>query len=208
MTEFNRPDPILVKKIGEYGTATIHEAAGQIGALPGYLKPISQNMKLCGVAYPLRCVSQSNINLHEAIYRAKEGDVLVCAVDDYPDAGYWGDILSCAALERKLAGLVIDGGVRDADDIDKLGFSVFARSLNILGTGKKRGGTIGEKIRIGDVVINPGDVIIGDRDGLVVIPCDKVEEVIKASKAREEKEAEVRKRLKNGETSLNIYKFP
>lgn len=203
-----RPDPLLVKKLGEFGTATIHEAAGQIGSLPRNIKPISQNMKLCGVVFSLHCVARSNINLHEAIYQAEAGDVLVSSVDQHWDAGYWGDILTCAAQQKKLNGLVIDGCVRDADDIDKLGFSVFSRGLNILGTGKERGGHLGEDIRIGDVQIKSGDVIVGDRDGVVVIPADRLEEVIEASQAREDKEEDVRRRLKAGETSLNIYKFP
>ncbi|HPF47223.1 MAG TPA: 4-carboxy-4-hydroxy-2-oxoadipate aldolase/oxaloacetate decarboxylase, partial [Emcibacteraceae bacterium] len=92
--------------------------------------------------------------------------------------------------------------------IDRLGFPIFARGLNILGTGKMRGGSIGDKIVIGDIEINVGDVIVGDRDGVVVIPSAKLEQVIEASKAREEKEDDVRKRLKAGERSLEIYKFP
>ena len=203
-----RVDPELISKLSEFGTATIHEAAGQIGALPGNIKPISKDMKICGSVYPLHCLARSNINLHEAIYQAKAGDVLVGSVDNFPDAGYWGDILTCAAQERGITGLVLDGCVRDADDIDKLGFPVFSRGLNILGTGKERGGSIGEPIIIGGITINKGDIIIGDRDGLVVIPAGKVEEVIEASSARELKEDDVRNRLKNGETSLEIYKFP
>lgn len=203
-----RPDPELIKKLSEFGSATIHEAAGQIGALPGTIKPISRNMKLSGVVYPLHCLARSNINLHEAIYKAQPGDVLVASVEGPGEAGYWGDILTTAAKGKGLNGLVIDGCVRDADDIDALGFAVFSRGLNILGTGKERGGSTGESIIIGDVEINAGDVIVGDRDGLVVIPAQRLEDVIKASQAREDKEDDVRVRLKAGETSLNIYKFP
>lgn len=201
-------DRALIIKLGTFATATIHEAAGQIGALPGYLKPISADMKLCGTVFPLHCLGGSNINLHEAIYKASPGDVLVSSVESMPDAGYWGDILSCAAQEREISGLVIDGCVRDADDIEKLGFSVFARGLNILATVKKRGGSIGHQISIGNIEINHGDVIVGDRDGLVVIPYNRIEDVIAASIEREEKEADVRRRLRKGETSLEIYKFP
>lgn len=203
-----RPDPALVKKLAEFGSATIHEAAGQIGTLPGNIKPISQDMKLSGVVYPLYCLTRSNINLHEAIYKAEPGDVLVASVEGLGEAGFWGDILTTAAQERGLNGLVIDGCVRDADDIDELDFPVFSSGLNILGTGKKRGGSVGETIIIGDIEINAGDVIVGDRDGLVVIPAERIEEVINASQAREDKEADVRARLKAGETSLEIYKFP
>lgn len=203
-----RPDPELVKKLGTFGTATIHEASGQIGALPGNIKPVSQDMKLCGVVFPLHCLSRTNINLHHAIYEAEEGDVLVSSVDNFVEAGYWGDILTTAALQQGLSGIVIDACVRDADDIDELGFPVFSRGLNILGTGKMRGGSVGQSIIIGDVAIHAGDVIIGDRDGVVVIPGDRVAEVIEASQAREDKEEDVRNRLKSGETSLNIYKFP
>lgn len=203
-----RPNPELVKRLSDYGTATIHEAAGQIGALPGSIKPISQDMKLCGTVYPLHCLAGSNINLHEVIYQAEAGDILVGSIDNFPDAGYWGDILTCAAQERGIKGLVLDGCVRDADDIDALNFPVFSRGLNILGTGKERGGNIGSSIKIGDVDIKLGDVIVGDRDGVVIIPADRLEEVIAASIAREEKEDDVRRRLKNGESSLEIYKFP
>ncbi|MDG1996975.1 MAG: RraA family protein [Emcibacteraceae bacterium] len=203
-----RPDPTLVKKLGEFGTATIHEAAGQIGALPGNIKPISQHMKICGTVYSLHCLGRSNINLHEAIYQAQEGDVLVGSLESFPQAGYWGDILTCAAQQKGLNGLVLDGCVRDADDIDTLNFPVFAQGLNILGTGKKRGGSVGEMITIGDIDINAGDVIVGDRDGVVIIAAARLEEVIDASIAREEKEDEVRRRLKAGESSLEIYKFP
>ncbi len=203
-----RPDPKLVKKLSEFGTATIHEAAGQIGALPGYIKPTSQNMKVCGTVYPLHCLARSNINLHEAIYKAQAGDVLVGSIDNFPDAGYWGDILTNAAQKRGITGLVLDGCVRDADDIDTLQFPVFSRGLNILGTDKERGGSVGETIQIGEVTINEGDVVIGDRDGVVVIPADKVAEVIEASQVREDKEDDVRRRLKAGESSLEIYKFP
>ncbi|MCP5381589.1 MAG: RraA family protein [Kordiimonadaceae bacterium] len=203
-----RPDYQLIQALGAFGTATIHEAAGQIGALPGNIKPISKNMKLCGPVFPLHCLARSNINLHEAIYRAKPGDILVGCIEGMKDAGYWGDILTCAAQERGIKGLVLDGCVRDADDIDALGFPIFARGLNILGTGKMRGGSIGDKIMIGDIEINAGDVIVGDRDGVVVIPSAKLEHVIEASKSREDKENDVRKRLKAGESSLEIYKFP
>lgn len=197
----------LVKKLGTYGTATVHEAAGQIGALPGALKPISQHMKLCGPAYPINCLARSNINLHEAIYKASPGDILVASIEGVPDAGYWGDILTCAAQEKGLGGLVIDGCVRDADDIDELNFPIFAKGLNILGTGKERGGSIGQTISIGDITINKGDLIVGDRDGLVVIPAINLQDVIHASEMREQKEDDVRRRLKAGESSLDIYQF-
>jgi len=203
-----RVGPELIKKLGEFGTATIHEAAGQIGALPGNIKPISRQMKLCGTVFPLHCLARSNINLHQAIYQAKPGDILVGSVEGLADAGYWGDILTCAAQQKRLNGLVLDGCVRDGDDIDLLGFPVFARGLNILGTGKKRGGSVGETIIIGDVEINAGDVIVGDRDGVVVIAAERLEQVIEASQAREDKEQDVRNRLKAGESSLEIYKFP
>ena len=203
-----RSNSELIKKLSQYGTATIHEAAGQIGALPGSLKPITKTMKLCGPVFPLHCLARSNINLHEAIYQAQAGDILVGSVAGIPDAGYWGDILTCAAQQKGLNGLVLDACVRDADDIDVLDFPVFPRGLNILGTGKERGGSVGSTITIGDVEINAGDVIVGDRDGLVVVPADRLQEVIDASKAREDKEDDVLRRLKKGETSLEIYKFP
>jgi len=195
----------IITAIGKFSSATLHEAMGRYGDLPSGIKPISPHMKVCGTAYPVKTMPCDNTILHRAYAYAKPGDVLVVDCSGYYEAGYWGDLMSLGAKTQGLAGLVIDGCVRDADDIEAMGFPVFSRGLCIKGTGKHGDGTLNEPIILGNWTINPGDVIVGDRDGVVVIPQEKVLETIEKATAREEKEAGVRKQLLEGKTSIAIY---
>jgi 4-hydroxy-4-methyl-2-oxoglutarate aldolase len=146
-----------------------------------------------------------NLLLHRAVARAKVGDILVAKMSDHYEAGYWGELLSVAAIEQGIAGLVIDACVRDADLIEALGFPVFSRGLCIRGTTKYGKGTLNEPIIIGDVMIHAGDIVIGDRDGVVVIPANRALEAVEKSKMREEKEAKTLEQLRSGKTTLEIY---
>lgn len=195
----------LVKELSQFSTATLHEALGQIGNLPYQIKPLSKNMKVCGRAYTVKAKAFMNINLHRAYAYAQAGDVIVADCSGGYEAGYWGDLLTLGAMKQGIAGLVIDACVRDADEIEALGFPVFCRGLCIKGTGKDPEGSFNEPIKIGEVTINAGDYIVGDRDGVIVIPKDRVEEAIEKAKAREQKEAHTRAELNKGLTSLQIY---
>lgn len=195
----------LVKELSQFSTATLHEALGQIGNLPYQIKPLSKNMKVCGRAYTVKAKAFMNINLHRAYAYAQAGDVIVADCSGGYEAGYWGDLLTLGAMKQGIAGLVIDACVRDADEIEALGFPVFCRGLCIKGTGKDPEGSFNEPIKIGEVTINAGDYIVGDRDGVMVIPKDRVEEAIEKAKAREQKEAHTRAELNKGLTSLQIY---
>ena len=195
----------IIAAIGKFSSATLHEAMGRYGDLPSGIKPISPHMKVCGTAYPVKTMPCDNTILHRAYAYAKPGDVLVVDCSGYYEAGYWGDLMSLGAKTQGIAGLVIDGCVRDADDIEAMGFPVFSRGLCIKGTGKHGDGTLNEPIILGNWTINPGDVIVGDRDGVVVVPQEKVLETIEKATAREEKEAGVRKQLLEGKTSIAIY---
>jgi 4-hydroxy-4-methyl-2-oxoglutarate aldolase len=193
----------FIKELSQFSTATLHEALGQIGNLPYQIKPLSKNIKICGTAYTVKAKAFMNINLHRAY--AKAGDVIVADCSGGYEAGYWGDLLTLGAMKQGIAGLVIDGCVRDADEIEALGFPVFCRGLCIKGTGKDPEGSLNEPIKIGEITIYTGDYIIGDRDGVVVIPKDRVEEAIEKAKMCEEKEAKTRAELNKGLTSLQIY---
>ena len=195
----------IITAIGKFSSATLHEAMGRYGDLPSGIKPISPHMKVCGTAYPVKTMPCDNTILHRAYAYAKPGDVLVVDCSGYYEAGYWGDLMSLGAKTQGIAGLVIDGCVRDADDIEAMGFPVFSRGLCIKGTGKHGDGTLNEPIILGNWTIYPGDVIVGDRDGVVVVPQEKVLETIEKATAREEKEAGVRKQLLEGKTSIAIY---
>lgn len=195
----------LIEQLAKLPTATIHEAIGKAGALPSAIKPISSSMTLCGTAFTIDSNAGDNLLLHHAVAQAKAGDILIARTSNYYEAGYWGEILSVAAMERGITGLVIDACVRDADPIEKLGFPVFSRGLCIRGTTKYGRGTLNSPIIIGDVVIHAGDYVVGDRDGVVVVPADRVTEAIEKSIEREEKEADTFAQLRAGKTTLEIY---
>jgi 4-hydroxy-4-methyl-2-oxoglutarate aldolase len=195
----------LIQQLSEFSTATLHEAMGKYGALPSGIKPVSPEMKVCGTAVTVHSMPRDNMMLHRAIAQAATGDVIIAHVSDFWEAGYWGEIMAVAAQARGIAGLVIDGCVRDADPITALGFPVFARGLCIHGTTKFGDGTLNQPITIGQVTIHPGDVIVGDRDGVVIVPADRLAETITKAQAREDKEAQVMSRLRDGETTLEIY---
>jgi 4-hydroxy-4-methyl-2-oxoglutarate aldolase len=147
-----------------------------------------------------------NIWLHRALYVAQPGDVLVATADTDIEYGYWGDILAHAAVERGVTGLVIDGSVRDSTDLQSLGFPVFARGLCVRGTGKDA--TVGGfdvAIQLGAATVHPGDVIVGDSDGVVSIAADEVVDVVERAVQRERSEEKIRTRIAAGETTLDIY---
>lgn len=188
----------------KYGTATIHEAQGQKGAVDSALKPIDAAMRLAGPALTVRCRPGDNLALHHALTRVQPGQVIVCDAEGFTEAGPWGDIMSEAAMLRGAAGLVIDGSVRDAQTIVDMGFPVFSRGICIKGTNKFQPGTVGAPIVLGGVAIRTGDIIVGDRDGLVVVLAEDVEMAIRTSQAREDKEAATRAQLRAGKTTVEL----
>lgn len=187
--------------------ASLHEAAGRIGALPSRIRPLDLSMRLCGPAYPVRCGAGSNIALHHAVCRASQGDVLVVETGDV-EFGYWGEILNVAAEQKGLSGLVIAGGVRDASILRAMRMPVFAETVCVRGTGKRvRDCALGEDISIGDVRVQRGDLVFGDADGVVIVPGDVAQVAIAASIVRDEKEARHKERIKSGATTIEIYGF-
>lgn len=193
------------EQLAAFSAATLHEALGRIGNLPSAIKPIAPGMKICGPAYTVQTMPRDNKILHRAYAYAKPGDVLVVHCSGFYEAGYWGDLMSLGAKTKGLAGLVIDACVRDADDIEAMGFPVFSRGLCIRGTTSYEEGTLNKPIIIGDVMIHPGDIIVGDRDGVVVVPQDRIQEAIEKATARETREESIRAQLRQGKTSIQIY---
>jgi 4-hydroxy-4-methyl-2-oxoglutarate aldolase len=198
----------LVAAASGLSSATLHEAAGRTGALPARLKPVDRGMRLCGLALPVRCPPGDNLWIHRALAVAQSGDVLV--VDAGSDEfGYWGEIMATAAIARGVAGLVITGGVRDSLALVELGLPTFAGCISIRGTIKDSGsnGAIGEPVRIGDVVVSQGDLVFGDADGVVVLSSQAAEAAVPASTAREQREQEVLKLVREGALTLDVYKL-
>ncbi|MEE3000985.1 MAG: RraA family protein [Pseudomonadota bacterium] len=199
-----------VQEASKISAATMHEASGKIGALPSYIKPISSDMKICGRAYPIKGPSGCNLWLHRAIAKARQGDVLIADIGDDKEFGYWGDIMGTGSMAKGITGLVIDGCVRDQIELAEMGFPVFAAGLCIRGTEKKFDGmgSLEEPITIGKITINHGDLVLGDNDGVVIIPADQIEEGIAKSLEREGKEETTKEYLRKGKTTMEIYDWP
>lgn len=203
-------DDNLVELARGLSTATVHEAAGRIGALPSFIKSLVSTVTVHGRAFPISVPSGDNLFLHHAIYAASPGDVLVAECCGEREFGYWGEVMAVAAQAVGLAGLVIEGGVRDSVQMIEMGFPVFAGNICIRGTGKDptRGGRIGKTIMLGDVTIRRGDMVIGDADGVMIVPQVDAERIFDDSRRRDADEAEIFARLRAGETSVDIYNLP
>jgi 4-hydroxy-4-methyl-2-oxoglutarate aldolase len=193
--------PDKLAQLRDLGTATVYEAQGAKGALDSGMKPIDPTVRLAGPALTVDARPADNLILHHAVLKAKPGDVLVVDAKGFMEAGPWGDVLTLQAMKLGIAGLVIDGCVRDANLIIDLGFPVFCRGLSIKGTGKNQPGKVNVPICIGDALIRPGDIIVGDRDGLVVVAQDEVDMAIANSIAREDKEVQQRKAIEAGSSN-------
>jgi 4-hydroxy-4-methyl-2-oxoglutarate aldolase len=187
--------------------ATLHEAAGRRGALPSVIKPIDAKMQLWGPALPVRCPPGDNLWIHKAMVAAQPGDVLVVECGDGDEFGYWGGIMGTSAVALKLGGLVITGGVRDSLELIELGLPTFSGRICIQGTGKdpESDGTVGEPVRIGNVTVRKGDLVVGDADGLVVLPSSDAARIIAAGRERDAKEAAILERVRAGEPTLEVY---
>lgn len=193
------------------GSATLHEAFDRQGDLPPAIRAMSSRLTVVGPALTVCTRPGNNLLIHRALAQAHPGDVLVVAMtalaDGCHDFGYWGDVLTTAAIAKGVAGLVIDGCVRDIEAIEALRFPVFARGTAIRGTAKAPDGEVGGRIRIGHVEIASGDLVLGDADGVVVVPRAAVDDTLERAEQREKKERLIVEQLKRGSTTLELYGF-
>ncbi|GAB3626895.1 4-hydroxy-4-methyl-2-oxoglutarate aldolase [Pandoraea terrae] len=205
----NRPD--LFTQALRYGSATLHEAFNRQGDLPATIRAAARRIPLAGPALTVSTLPGNNLLIHRALAQAKAGDVLVVAMTELTDGchefGYWGDILTAAAIEKGVAGLVIDGCVRDIAAIEAMGFPVYARGTAIRGTTKVAQGEVGGTVRIGHVEIARGDLVVADTDGVVAIPVSSIDEVLELAEQREEKERQIVEKIRSGHTTLELYGF-
>lgn len=204
-------NPMLGVSGGD-SSATVHEAAGRIGALPHAIKAAYAGAGVVAPAFPVLCPSGDNLWLHHAIYAAAPGEILVVAIDapQNVEFGYWGEVMAVAAQARGLAGLVIDGGVRDSAELAGLDFPVFAAAISIRGTIKDPAahGTLAQPVVIGDVEIARGDIVVADADGVAVIPKDSAQSVAASSAARVAKEATIMAELRSGRSTIELFDLP
>jgi len=195
-----------IRALADFGPATVYAASGLDCALDPALRPIWPGARIAGRALPVRTHPADNLPLHIALEHARPGDVLV--VDGREElCGYWGEVLAVAAQARGVTGLVMDGGVRDVVEQQELDFPVFSRGICIRRTGKNFPGIVGEQITVAGVAVQPGDVVLADADGVVVLPPSAADATLVACRARIEKETAIMERLRAGELTLDLYGF-
>jgi 4-hydroxy-4-methyl-2-oxoglutarate aldolase len=199
--------PETLAGLARQAASTVYEAAGRIGAMSGAIRPIGIGMRLCGPALPVRCQPADNLTLHAAVALAQPGEVIVADVGAFTEAGHWGEVLTVAAQSRGVAGLVIDGGVRDVEAAQRRAFPIFAGGFSMKATVKELLGAIGQPIVCGGVAVRLGDIVVGDDDGVLVLPRELAAEALRSSITRETAETEVMRRLAMGELTLDILGF-
>jgi 4-hydroxy-4-methyl-2-oxoglutarate aldolase len=200
-----RPDAQAVKLLGELGVATIHEAQGRTGAMLPYMRPMYSTARVSGAAVTVLCHPGDNLMIHASVEVCKPGDVLVVVTTSESTDGMFGDLLGTSCQAHGVAGLVIDAGVRDTADLTEMKFPVWAKAVSPQGTVKASPGSVNVPVVCAGVIVNPGDVIIGDADGVVVVPRANAAEVAKAGQQRIAKEVKTRERLAKGELGVDFY---
>lgn len=195
----------LVAELGKFGTPTLAEVSSDVLALAPTIAPLYRPIQLAGVAYPVVLGAKDNLAAHFAVADAPSGSVVVAATGQETQVGFWGEVLTEAALARGIRGLVTDGAVRDVRAIRDISFPVFCAGVAIPGTIKSFPGLLNEALAIGGVTIRPGDFIVGDDDGVVVVRREGAGAVLEKAKARTAKEIAFIKRLREGELTLDLY---
>ncbi len=202
-----RPPAQLVQALARHGSATVHEAMGRIGAMHRAIKPLARGMKICGPAFTVRAQAGDNVMILKAIREAKPGDVIVVDCGRCSESGPFGELAAAECQTKGLGGFVTTGSVRDSAEIIEMGFPVFASGLSIVGTVKESIGFINHPISAGDVIVSPGDIILGDDDGMVVIPLAQAQQALEASDARVRKETEVLEKIRAGASIFDWYGY-